>query len=168
MTTRKNALAVLLGLALIGLGGCTGKTDDGIPSAGSSASAGGAGSGPAPAEDPRSRLQQYVNCLRQHGVRVADPEDGKQVQLNEDRPEDKAAAQACRQYLPPAVSIANGGNIDTMRQYARCMREHGLPEFPDPDPERGMQLPKSLLNDSHYASADQVCSAQFKGGTGGK
>jgi hypothetical protein len=55
-----------------------------------------------------------------------------------------------------------------MREYSACMREHGLPTFPDPDPQHGLQLPKSLLNDPSYAAADQACSAKFKGGAGGK
>ena len=129
LTIRKNALvAVLFCLALPGIGACGEKADDGIPSAGSSRPASDAASGPSPAADARARIQQYVNCLREHGVQVADPEAGKQVQLNGDRPQDKEAAQACRQYLPTTVNGGDGGDIETMRAYSACMREHDLLE----------------------------------------
>jgi hypothetical protein len=154
----------LLALSLLGLGACGAEHDDGIATGGGQSAPAAQGSaGPSPAADNNARTRQYVACLREHGVQVADPEAGKQVQLNEDRPQDKQAAQACRQYLP-TTAVGKGGDITLLRQYAACMRRSGFPEFPDPDPDRGIQLPKSLLNDPGYKSADSTCGQNLKGG----
>lgn len=159
-------VAGLLVLSALGLGACGGSApDDGIASGGgqSAPPAGAASAGPSPAADQGERARQYVACLRAQGVQVADPEAGKQVQLNEDRPQDKQAAQACRQYLPTAVT-GRGGDMNLLREYATCMRRNGFPDFPDPDPDRGIQLPKSLLNDPAYKTADSECGQSLKGG----
>lgn len=156
----------LLVLSLLGLGACgsEAKQNDGIATGGGPGAPTAQGSaGPSPALDDNERTRQYVACLREHGVQVADPEAGKQVRLDEDRPQDKQAAQACRQYLPTAVT-GKGGDITLLREYAACMRRSGFPDFPDPDPDRGIQLPKSLLNDPAYKSADSACGQNLKGG----
>jgi hypothetical protein len=56
------------------------------------------------------------------------------------------------------------GDMNLLRQYAACMRRSGFPDFPDPDPDRGIPLPKSLLNDPDYKSADSTCGQNLKGG----
>jgi hypothetical protein len=157
--------AALLALSASALGACgSSAPDDGIATGtGQSAPAAETSAGPSPAADQNERARQYVACLRGQGVQVADPEAGKQVQLNEDRPQDKQAAQACRQYLPTAVT-GRGADMNLLRQYATCMRQHGFPDFPDPDPDRGIQLPKSLLTDPAYKAADSECGQDLKGG----
>jgi hypothetical protein len=164
-SVRRRLGAGLLAVSLLGLGACGSEPDDGIATGGGSTAPASQASaaGPSPAADNNERSRQYVACLREHGVQVADPEAGKQVQLNEDRPQDKQAAQACRQYLPTAVT-GKAGDMDLLRQYAACMRRSGLPDFPDPDPDRGIQLPKSLLNDPVYQTADSECGQNLKGG----
>ncbi|MFC7546459.1 hypothetical protein [Plantactinospora sp. GCM10030261] len=169
MRTSRARLGVVGALLLVALGlsGCGGGDDGGgIASAGAGAASPAADTGASPAADPAERQRQYLACLRSHGVQVADPEQGKNVEL-EDRPQDKAAAQNCRQYLP---TNAGGGTADLgpLRAYAACMRDRGLTDFPDPDPERGLQLPKSLLNDPAYQAADQECGRDAKAGTGGR
>jgi hypothetical protein len=168
-STTRSKLAVnvtVLFVAALVIGACGGTKDDGIATGDPSATK-GAATGSAPAANNQERLRQYVTCLREHGVEVADPEAGKQVQLNNDRPQDKEAAQACRQYLPTA---AKGGSTDSnsMREYAACMRQHGLPGFPDPDPDHGLQIPKSLMSDPAYEAADRECGEGVKPGAGGK
>jgi hypothetical protein len=157
--------AGLLAVSLLGLGACGSEPDDGIATGGGSSApaAEASAAGPSPAADNNERTRQYVACLREHGVQVVDPEAGKQVRLNEDRPQDKQAAQACRQYLPTAVT-GKAGDMNLLRQYAACMRRSGFPDFPDPDPDRGIQLPKSLLNDPDYKTADSACGQNLKGG----
>jgi hypothetical protein len=153
----------LLALSLLGLGACGAKPDNGVATAGGrSAPAAQDSAGPSPAADDTERTRQYVACLRAHGVQVADPEAGKQVRLHEDRPQDKQAAQACQQYLPTTVA-GKSGDVAVLRQYATCMRRSGFPDFPDPGPDGGIQLPKSLLNDPAYKSADSTCGQELKG-----
>ncbi|RSM46149.1 hypothetical protein DMB66_50170 [Actinoplanes sp. ATCC 53533] len=50
-----------------------------------------------------------------------------------------AASRKCREFLPnggePAKMSAE--DIAKRRDFAKCVRENGLPDFPDPDPETG-------------------------------
>lgn len=152
----------LLGTAflVVCLAGCAGNQGSGV------ASAGGAGatpsqSGPPPAANTQDRLRQYAQCLRQHGVQAADPDQGKGVRISTPNdPQAKVAAEACQQY---AVGAANGSkaaaNIPQDRAYAACMRQHGLPNFPDPDPNNGLVVPKSVLDSPGYDSASRACDS---------
>jgi hypothetical protein len=164
---RNSAGALLLILALLCVGACAKSDGGGVATAGESTPTADSSVGPPPAADERERARQYVACLRQQGVRVADPEAGKQIELDEDSPQDKQAAQACRQYLPTTIN-GRGGDTSGQREYAACMRRNGLPAFPDPDPDHGLQLPKSLMNDPNYAAADRTCGELAKPGAGGK
>jgi len=93
---------------------------------------------------------QYSQCLRQHGLpRFPDPQvtDGH---LGIGRPSagynpkadlmaHPAAAAACRPILdrlPASVKrrqAPTAADLQKLRAYAKCVREHGVPEFPDPD-----------------------------------
>ncbi len=52
-----------------------------------------------------------------------------------------AAATACQDRRPAEADVTAEGptaaDIEAYRRYARCVREHGVPEFPDPDPATG-------------------------------
>ena len=79
----------------------------------------------------------------------------------------EAAQKACRQYLP------NGGEppkldaeqLEKMRTYARCMRENGVPDFPDPQPEGGLRIergPNSGIDpDSQAFKSAQAACEQY-------
>lgn len=97
----------------------------------------------------------YSACMRVHGVpSYPDPDssgrlpkgDAPQFGVSESRYQ--AAEQACRPLLPPAESVddqvrectLNGActpallqqMMDGGRIFARCMRAHGVPTWPDP------------------------------------
>jgi hypothetical protein len=164
----------IVGLPIIGvtllalcLAGCGGNQGSGVATAGSSAAT-TTPSGPPPASDTQQRLRQYAACLRQHGVQVPDPDQGKSVQLSQtNQPQVKAAAQACQQY---AVGTDNGAKssagIAQERTYAACMRQHGVTNFPDPDPDHGLVVPKTVLNAPGYPAANRACAGSLgKNGT---
>ena len=56
--------------------------------------------------------------------------------------------------------------------YAKCMREHGITKFPDPDSNGGLDIGKAGLkpDDPAFKQADQACAAvrpqQGNGGGG--
>jgi hypothetical protein len=159
---------LMLAVALSGLAGCAQEPDDGVatarsPSAAVTTSVGG----PAPAADQAERARQYVACLRQQGVEVADPDAGKQPELDRDRPQDKAAAQACRQYLP-VTARDREWDVGTLREYSACMRREGFSDFPDPVPGQGLEIPKDVVRDPAFRAADQACWQGTKPGAGGK
>lgn len=109
---------------------------------------------PAAASSNRQdQLLKFAQCMRQHGVNMPDPVNGRiQVTvtpapgsspgagpLTQDNSQFQAAQTACRQYLP------NGGNgtgqpsqqqIDQATKFAQCMRQHGIP-MQDPQVQGG-------------------------------
>ncbi|MBG0567692.1 hypothetical protein [Actinoplanes aureus] len=96
-----------------------------------------------------------------------DPEDGQltvAVPSDVDREKMAAAEKACRQYAP------DGGErpepdpeaIELTRQMAKCMRENGVPNFPDPQPDGGLAIDGDKLGtgpgDPTFDKAEQACS----------
>ena len=94
--------------------------------------------------------RQYSQCLREHGLpRFPDPvvTDGhlgmgpppSGYNPKEDLLAHPAAHDACVSIidrLPASAQRAPGpsaADLQKLRAYAKCVREHGVPEFPDPD-----------------------------------
>jgi hypothetical protein len=132
------ALPLTLGLALAGCGGSDSGT--GVATAGDGTGAGPTTSASAAALSNEDRQREFAKCMRENGVDMPDPEPGQggiriQRSPGGDRAKVEAAMQACRSLLP------NGGEgmkldaeqIEQLRQMAKCMRENGVPNFPDPD-----------------------------------
>jgi hypothetical protein len=168
---------LVLGLLLaFGMAGCGGTGDgdgDGVATAGSSA---GATSTTKP--DQRSDQEaalEYAKCMREQGINMPDPQvgdDGAMV-LRMPAPEggDKeqakekveAAEQQCKRYLP------NGGEpppmdpqaMEQMRKFSQCMRENGVPKFPDPT-ENGLSVDSGQLGmdpeDPRMTKAEEACA----------
>ena len=82
--------------------------------------------------------------------------------------QEKAAAQACQQYAVGGDNSAKrSAGIAQERTFSVCMRQHGVADFPDPDPTNGLVVPKTVLNEPAYQAADRSCgSALGKNGTG--
>nr|QLJ96751.1 hypothetical protein HZU44_17760 [Micromonospora carbonacea] len=159
------ALPVLLALALAG---CAGRDDGGrgVATAGGaaptpSASASGTGGG-----DAEQRLE-FARCMRENGVNMADPDAGDRPMFrfddNVDKSKVEAAMEKCRHLLP------NGGQpqkldaaqLDQMRTMARCMRENGVPDFPDPAPDGRIQIQRDAMrtdpDDPTFRTAMEKC-----------
>jgi len=52
--------------------------------------------------------------------------------------------------------------IAKIRDHARCMREHGIPDFPDPDEEGNLEIPerlRGLENDPTLLAAKDACAS---------
>lgn len=72
---------------------------------------------------------------------------------------------ACGGGLSPAASATGGSTrAQAALAYARCMRSHGVPDFPDPDPDGNFNLPSSPAS-SQEAAANQVCNHLLDVGT---
>lgn len=122
-------LTVVVLLGCVGLAAC-GST--GQPSGTATGSANG------PSGDKTTDFE-FAQCMRSHGVtNFPDPTPGGGIELpanlNPDSPAFRTARQACKQFLPgkagpPATSAADRTAALTL---ARCMRSHGVPQFPDP------------------------------------
>jgi hypothetical protein len=159
----KWAIPLLFAVALMGCG------DDSTPSA----------TGSTPASDAGSdRAVQFSECMRKNGVpEFPDPENGRIMLrggpgsgLDPSSPEFQAAQEACR-HLMPEGGQAGGGNNEQLQQrvleYAQCMRENGVPEFPDPDVSGGtvqMRTPPGVdPNSRQFQAAQQACQDLLAG-----
>jgi hypothetical protein len=157
---RRMLMAVPL---LLVLAGCGGAKDDGLGVATVSGTQPGPSASASVALDEEERKQQFTNCMRENGVDMDDFEAGAgaRVAIRADDKKTNEAMQKCRQYLP------NGGeppklspeDIEKMRQFAQCMRENGVPDFPDPDPETGMlkAFAAGESNKSQIENANEKC-----------
>jgi hypothetical protein len=147
-------ILIALGAAAILLAGCSHSAQPQIATAGGQSSS-------APATDPDTRLQQYAQCLRQHGLHVTDPTPGQAgVRLDPNDPPDKAAAgvQACLAFADggAAPTPPSSADLAQLRKYAQCMRDHKVTAFPDPDPKTGYF---TGLTKSNYNPADPIVKA---------
>ncbi|HEV3048281.1 MAG TPA: hypothetical protein VGY13_13085 [Solirubrobacteraceae bacterium] len=137
---------VALALALAGCGGSSGPTVAGLSTgkaAASSASSAGDGSPPETTTGHQQKEVDYAKCLRAHGAgEVPEPGNGRSIVngLGGDGPDPgpprfKAAQKRCDGLLPsgggPSAQARALGEERALR-FARCMRAHGQPGFPDP------------------------------------
>jgi hypothetical protein len=132
----------------------------------------GTSAGPAGGSVKQSALA-FSRCMRAHGISdFPDPNAQGGISLNagpgtgiEPRsPQFKAANRACRSLLPPpAMNPADqarmrAGNL----KFARCMRAHGISDFPDPNAQGALQIqaqPGSDLNPNNprFRAANRAC-----------
>jgi hypothetical protein len=164
MNENKNATRlarlVLVPLVAIGVAGCGGPPDSGIATAGG-ATGPSPTSGPPPATGHAQRQRQYTECLRQHGVEIADPAQEKAAELTRpDQPGAKEAAQACQQYAPDIAATKGDADIARLRRYVSCLRRNGIDDLADPDPDAVLLIPKSILNSPEFEAVDRVCAAE--------
>lgn len=165
------ALALVPGLVL-GLQAC-------------GAEGGGAGAGgTAKAASDDAKLRRFAQCMRENGVDMPDPKDGK-VEMRAsagpggpgDGPKESteidAAQKKCAHLMP------NGGkprkpkpeDLAKMRAFSKCMRDHGIGEFPDPKPDGSMLLkagPGTGIDpeSTEFKAAQKACDGLQPGGMG--
>jgi hypothetical protein len=105
--------------------------------------ANGAPSSASPATSPSADPLAFARCMRDHGVRdFPDPDSSGNFNLsgggdlNPTNPTYQAATQACRSLgsagkgSEPALSPPQ---IAAIVEFARCMRDHQITNYPDPD-----------------------------------
>jgi hypothetical protein len=88
-------------------------------------------------------LLSYARCMRSHGVpNFPGPDSSGQIpggkttliQLANSNPHYQAAGRACERLWPyqPLTQAQSRQQLTDDLKFARCMRSHGLPDFPDP------------------------------------
>ncbi|GGM28073.1 hypothetical protein ACFFX1_11590 [Dactylosporangium sucinum] len=178
----RTALVVGLLLAL-GAAGCarSGDQDDGVASANggkpsASATPGGGSGDRDPVRDQEAFLN-FAKCMREHGIAMDDPQiDEGRVQMSIPESVDKdkveAAQKECKQFMP------NGGEPmkpnpemqEQMRKFAQCMRDNGVPNFPDPSEDGGIAIDANALGvdpkSDEFRKAEEQCQ-QYQPGPRG-
>jgi hypothetical protein len=149
-------------LAIGVLAGCGSSGAGGVASAGGSASAKPSAS----ASGGYAQSVKFAQCMRSHGVPEfpdPDPNGGGAVNADGsgvDRDSDayKKAAAACQSLLPAGsgTKSADPRQVQQMTKFAACMRQHGMPDFPDPG-SGGYQPGDIDTKDPAYANASDAC-----------
>jgi hypothetical protein len=138
-----------------------------VTACGSSSSAGSAST-----SDPRQRALAFAQCMRDNGVPdVPDPDAKGEIRgpahERQGNPAFQAAFQRCRNLAPGGEHEATGDPafVEQMRQFSKCMRANGLPNFPDPDAKRRLRgLGHEQEGNPSYAAAAEACRDRLPGG----
>jgi len=166
------AVAALVGLAVLGAG-CGGSNGPGVAGSRSNKS----NHSSASTNSPGGMMAQavaYGRCMRSHGVPdFPDPtpsqgggvafqiNGGSGSDLNHNNPRFKAADHACRSLLaggvqPPPLSAQK---IAAEVEWARCMRSHGLPGFPDPNAQGAFDSSRFADTSPAFQTASHACAS---------
>jgi hypothetical protein len=169
------ALAAVAALGLLA-SACGGSSSEGVAQVDTTTTTtdGSASSPDSSSADPAT----YSACMRSHGVpKFPDPDSDGRLRLragpgtgiDPQSAQFEAAAEACRELAPPEEAPSPAQQAEEREQFlefSACMRENGLPEFPDPD-SSGITLGRNsgLDPDSpQFKRAEQACEDLLPGG----
>ncbi len=123
-------------------------------------------------DDPDAPIK-YSKCMREHGMTwFPDPVEGKmsvRVPKNVDQDAFEKADQACRQWAPNGDNAPkpSAEDLERSRQMAKCMRENGVPNFPDPQPDGSIRLDSKMNLDPDsptFQAAQKKCEQNMPQG----
>ena len=159
-------IAASLGLAVLAAG-CGGSNAPGVPGAGSHNSNHTRASS---SHGAIAQLLAYARCMRSHGISdFPDPTTGGGISisqhggpgsdLNRNNPTYEAAHQACRTLQPGGVQAptVSPQKLAAEARWARCMRSHGLPSFPDPNGQGAFDRNKFDESSPAFQTASNAC-----------
>ncbi len=128
-------------------------------------------SGPASSGD-RDRAIAYAQCMRENGVPDF-PDPDAQGRLRgagheqQDAPQFVAALEACRDLAPGGEheKLGDPAFVEQMREFSQCMRENGLPDFPDPDAQGRLRGSGHEQQDTpQFRAAMDACRGKLPSG----
>jgi hypothetical protein len=178
-------LAVIATAAAIGLAACGGSPSRHVASLGNG---GGSGSGTTtttlPKGNPSQLLDEWASCMRSHGdPNQVDPtvDANKVIHItfppgaNGNGPDigkGNGSNSPCDVYLTAASTALRGGkplpkpDPVKLEKLSKCVRAHGIPDFPDPSPGGGLSIqasPGSDLNPRNptFHHAMQLCAKKY-------
>ncbi|SNY30920.1 hypothetical protein [Paractinoplanes atraurantiacus] len=122
----------------------------------------------APAVPDEDMALKHAQCMRKEGVTWwPDPKPGGRTTIKTPKGFDpdklEKAMEACKAFAP------NGGErlkpdaemLEQARQMAKCMRENGVPNFPDPKPDGSIAIDGRKLGtgpgDPTFDKAEKAC-----------
>ena len=149
-----NLSVVVFASAALLVAGCGGSSSPGVAhlssstSGSSGADTSGKSSTPESGASTQQKMVAYSRCMRTHGVaEFPEPVEGHLLIHNSDHnghvtgidPESaqfQAAAKACRSLAPPKLAPSPALRAKMQEdalKFSRCMRAHGVPNFPEPN-----------------------------------
>jgi hypothetical protein len=120
----------------------------------------------------QEKARRYAQCIRANGVPdFPDPDaDGGFSGVGheqEGNPKFKAAQEKCRD-LAPGGEHENTGDpayVEQARKFAQCVRDNGVPDFPDPDAEgRFRGVGHEQEGNPRFKAAQEKCRGKLPGG----
>jgi len=145
----------------------------------SSSASSGSGAGPGSGSARHSELA-FSRCMRAHGITsFPDPNTQGGIALNAGQgtgldpksPQFKAANNACKSLLPPQMPMSPAqqaaARVQALR-YSRCMRTHGISDFPDPNSQGGIAIQARPGGDldphnPRFQAANKACQHEIPG-----
>jgi hypothetical protein len=155
-------LALMVPVLMLAVAACGASKDSDIPTANGKGAAPSGGTSLS-SEEQKERRLKFTQCMREQGVDMPDPEKGEFGQDVGGVSKEKmnAATEACRQYLPTdeELSQPSAEDVETLRKFAQCIREHGVPNFPDPGPDGGLNIGGTGIDpkDPKVKAAEEAC-----------
>jgi hypothetical protein len=127
--------------------------------------------------------RQYSQCIRNHGVpdfpdlvivsgTLGLPDDPSSEAAKVAQQHNQAATDACQPILDalPAAARKNptpsAEELQNLLKYAQCLRQHGIPEWPDPNQDGTFPLSQALKSEgksSRMQTANQSCGQYLSG-----
>jgi hypothetical protein len=151
--SRRRWLAPIALLTAGLLAGCGGSSGDDADASGASASG--------------DRAVQFARCMRENGVPdFPDPVDGRIVTdgVQLDRAAMQAAHAACQELAPEGDGGANPRMQEQILAFSQCMRDNGVPDFPDPQGPGRLLVPRTIDTESpQFEQARQACQDELRG-----
>lgn len=158
------ALLLSLGLVLAGCGS-DGGSDDGDVASASGKGKDTKGSDDEPSDEDRQAASlKFAQCMREHGVDMEDPKNGRLTIKSGPGQEGvmEKAQEACQKHLP-AISDADRKRRDEdALKFSQCMRKEGVEKFPDPKGGK-MLMNEDIAGDPDFEDAQEVCR-KYMGG----
>jgi len=163
------ALAIALGLTAAACGGGSGDSNGvaSLTNTGGTTTNSSSGSGEASPKDRREAELKFAQCMREHGIDMPDPVNGRfdlKVKPGDQRKAEDAQ-KACGKFLQNVAPHLSEEQQAKMRQaahdYANCMREHGI-DMADPQFQEGggmtMRMPEhTRADDPKFKDAQKAC-----------
>jgi hypothetical protein len=161
------AIVATVGLVMVAAG-CGGSTGSHVAQLGSTTSS----ANPPAASAQQNGAVAFAGCIRAHGVpNWPDPNSSGVFDKSKLTPQQLGAsdarvqaAQAACQHLLPSGSAPNAAQIEQVKalslEFARCVRSHGVPSFPDPGSDGRIPDPASVgINQGSpkFEAANQDC-----------
>jgi hypothetical protein len=113
----------------------------------------------------------YAQCMRDNGVPdFPDPDANGQLRgpghEQQDNPKFRAAQEKCRDMAPGGEhQRSDPASVEQMRKFSQCMRDNGLPDYPDPDPDGRVRGPGHEQQDNpKFRAAMEKCRQELPGG----
>jgi hypothetical protein len=121
--------------------------------------------------DKAEAARAYAQCIRDNGVPdFPDPDANGDLRgpghEKENDPKFQAAQEKCRNLAPGGEhQKSDPATVEQMRKFSQCMRDNGLPDFPDPDATGKLRGAGHEQQDTPtYRAAMEACRQKLPGG----